>query len=507
MLKANFLKGVALLISVLINTAYATPSSLAEIQTANYFSTIQQDAEKLEQFLYALPKGADLHSHVSGASLPENLIHYALNDGLCVNRDTYTVYQNSQCDPLNRLAYAEEDDVLKDAIIDAWSMQHFVGGRESGHDHFFAAFGKFGLITWKHRPEIMTEVIERAASQNEVYLELMLTPDGNAFGKLGKQIAYDQNFANMHRALLAMPLQTIIHDAIESLNNDEKQVKAHLHCDTESENPACQMKVRYQYQVYRNQSPNMVFAQLLGAFELAKQDKRIVGINMVQAEDATVSIKDYKLHMQMIRYFREHYPTIHVSLHAGELSRQFTTEDALHDHIHDAVQIAKADRIGHGVDILNEDNADKLLNEMAQKQILVEINLSSNADILEIEGSQHPLSTYMRYNVPVSLSTDDEGITRSNLTHEYLRAVQYYQFDYFTLKMLSRNSLYYAFLPGQNLWEDHSYQTVHSACKLDPLGSFHPSVKCQIFLAQNEKAASQWELERRFSLFEEKYLF
>ena len=66
-------------------------------------------------------------------------------------------------------------------------------------------------------------------------------------------------------------------------------------------------------------------------------------------------------------------------------------------------------RIGHGVDVMNETNPEQLLREMAERNIMVEICLTSNAVILGVSGPQHPLSEYMRADVPVALATDDEG--------------------------------------------------------------------------------------------------
>ena len=51
----------------------------------------------------------------------------------------------------------------------------------------------------------------------------------------------------------------------------------------------------------------------------------------------------------------------------------------------------------------------------------------------------------MAAGVPVALSTDDEGVSRIDLTHEYLRAVQTFGFGYVEIKQLSYNSLDYAF--------------------------------------------------------------
>ena len=60
-----------------------------------------------------------------------------------------------------------------------------------------------------------------------------------------------------------------------------------------------------------------------------------------------------------------------------------------------------------------------------------------------------------KYDVPVALATDDEGVSRSDMTHEYLRAVQTYDFlGYKELKRMARMSLEHSFLPGSSLWLD-----------------------------------------------------
>jgi adenosine deaminase len=249
----------------------------------------------------------------------------------------------------------------------------------------------------------------------------------------------------------------------------------------------------------------MVFAQLLAGFEAAKKDKRVVGLNMVQAEDGLISMRDYKLQMQMVGFLHQLYPDVHISLHAGELNNALVpTGEGLKFHIYDAVTVAKANRIGHGVDIAQEDNLEQLLTEMAEQHIMVEINLSSNAAILNVEGKTHPLSLYMRYGVPFSLSTDDEGVSRSNLTKEYQRGVLAFHFSYPTLKTIVRNSLTFSFLPGNTLWTDYAYQQVSQECVKDVLGSESPSSTCKAFLDANEKANIQWDLEKRFNEFESK---
>jgi adenosine deaminase len=87
-------------------------------------------------------------------------------------------------------------------------------------------------------------------------------------------------------------------------------------------------------------------------------------------------------------------------------------------HVRLAVEQALADRIGHGVDVMYEDRPYDLLKHMADKGVLVETNLTSNKVILGVEGKAHPFATYRKLGVPVALSTDDEGVSRIDLTHE-----------------------------------------------------------------------------------------
>jgi adenosine deaminase len=150
-----------------------------------------------------------------------------------------------------------------------------------------------------------------------------------------------------------------------------------------------------------------------------------------------------------------------------------------------------------------ENNPHELLKEMAANHVMVEISLTSNDVILGVSGQDHPFPLYRMFNVPVALSSDDEGVSRIDLTHEYVRAVQTYDLHYADLKRMVRTSLEHSFLPGSSLWNaPDTFTRVSSACTLDSFGAEMVSSRCADFLASNEKAAQQWELERRFRIFE-----
>jgi len=229
----------------------------------------------------------------------------------------------------------------------------------------------------------------------------------------------------------------------------------------------------------------------------------VVGINFVMPEDGYVSMRDYHLQMQMLDYLHSVYPKVHISLHAGELAPGMVPPAGLSFHIREAINLGHAERIGHGVDVLYEDNPLRLLHEMATRHIMVEVNLTSNDVILDVTGSDHPLHAYLASHVPFALSTDDEGVSRIDLTHEYVKAADDQDLTYAELKQSARASLEHSFLHGESLYsapDDFAHRK--SACAAPITTSSTPSRSCQALLDANEKAAQQWELERRFAVYE-----
>jgi adenosine deaminase len=205
--------------------------------------------------------------------------------------------------------------------------------------------------------------------------------------------------------------------------------------------------------------------------------------------------------MHMLAALSRMEPRTNITLHAGELTLGLVPMPDLRFHIREAVEVAGAQRIGHGVDLSYETDSPGLLAEMRRRHVLVEICLSSNDLILNVRGAQHPFMTYVRAGVPVTLATDDEGVSRIDLTHEYERAVLSYGLDYRFVKRLSRASLEYAFLPGASLWSDIDAGRRVAACATsDPAGAVQDA--CARYLAANERARMQWALERATAAFE-----
>ena len=489
-----FMSLFTLLCSTMVMAAPRTDGDVSQL-----FATIQANPARLLAFLSAMPKGGELHDHLGGAGMAENMMAYARGDHFCVDRNTLGVTVDPACPAENLLANAVNNVSLYNAMIDAWSMRQFDPAKESAHDHCFAAFGKFAPLVSPHNGEILAEMMARAAAQNEQYLEVMITPDDNASGLYAKKINWNADLVTLRQQLLQDEFKNIVTAMTKRFDAIEATAKQALHCETGQR--ACAVTVRYLYQVYREQEPQQVFAQLLAGFELASKDPRVVGVNMVQAENGEIAMRDYHLHMQMVGFLHSLYPAVHISLHAGESGPAVAPKEALRFHIREAIEIGHAERIGHGLDVNYEDDAAALYREMAARHILVETTPSTEL-ILGFEATELPFPQYLQQHVPVAISTDDEGVFRTNITAQFVNIVETYHPTYAEVKNLVRNSIAYSFLAGKALWRDDDYRTVTMACANDVLGAESVSGSCQRFLRVNTKAAAQWELERRFVAFE-----
>jgi adenosine deaminase len=525
--------------------SYSPALTSGEARASRAFDLAQSLGEpRLTAFLRNMPKGADLHMHLSGAVYAETFIAEAARQGLCVApvgpgspsvpvpavpavRDAVRLTaplpgKPGACAPGQVTAVsALTNQALYDDLIDSLSMRAFVPiPAIDGHDQFFATFGRAGALK-KVTGEWLNEVATRAAAQNEQYLEIMHTPTFTHAIAVGNQVGWPagaehsisrQQLATLRDALFAAGLRDEVPVDIQEFADAKSQRNAIEHCPATpdfTQHNACSVDIHWLYQILRGFPPQQVFAQTLLGFEVAAADPDVVGINFVMPEDGRISMQDYHLQMQMLDYLHSAYPQVHISLHAGELAPGLVPPEGLTFHIREAVELGHAERIGHGVDIGSETDATGLLREMAHNNIMVEINLTSNDVILGVKGTEHPLHAYLAAHVPVALSTDDEGVSRIDLTHEYVRGVEEQGLDYRDLKRMARTSLEHAFLPGQSLWlapvkwnYGQNFTRMQSVCA----GTFRPDGlppgPCRDFLARSERATQQYELERRFTAFE-----
>ncbi|ROP55297.1 adenosine deaminase [Streptomyces sp. PanSC9] len=482
------------------------PVTVAEARTDAYLRSVHDRPAALRDFFRQLPKGGDLHNHLSGAVSTEYLIELAAEDGLCVDTATLTAVAPPCGAGTRPAADARTDRAFHDALVRAWSMEDFPPG-QSGHDHFFDTFGKFGEVTWRHRGKLLANVADTVVRDNQFYLETMVTPASDGARNLAAEVGWDADLAALHRKLLAGGrLDKLVADARKEADDGDAEFRAAEHCGTSRARPACGLVVRWISQASRGSSPERVFTQLALGMRLAEADPRFVAVNLVQPEDWDSSLRDYSLQMRMVGYLRTQYPKAHVSLHAGELWPGLVKPEDLRFHIREAVRVAGADRVGHGVDLVHEDDWQQTARTMAARRIAVEVPFSSNAQILGVKGADHPFTTYRRYGVPVVLATDDPGVSRIAIAHEYQYAAGTYGLGYPELKDLARASLAYGFLPGADLWRGNptadGYRPV-TACRGERPGLPVRGAACRHLLMDSPKARLEWRQEAAFAAFEQ----
>ncbi len=427
-----------------------TPTGDPTARVAAAFERIRNDPLRLRAFLAEMPKGGDLHNHLDGSIYAEDFLARAQQTGLCIDTAALAI-RPPPCTaqmPRADLALAA-DPALENTMIDALSMRDFVptATDRSGHDHFFATFAKFHAAAEDVGATLVAET-RRAAAEHIAYLEIMWIPHIRDAIKIGQSAAWHGEDFIQDLQPIQADIAKLVARARQTTDLALSQMRTTLGCDTKTPEPACQVTIRFLTYSLRTLPPQTVFAQIAYDFALVKSDLRFVGVNIVAPEDDPVALRDYTLHMHMLRFFHQANPPVKLSLHAGELAFGLVPPADLRFHIREAIDIAGASRIGHGVDVMYETDPAGLLADMAQRKVAVEINQTSNAQILGVTGPHHPFANYRAAGVPVVISTDDEGVERTDLTQEYVRAAETWHLGYRDLKALAGAAIQYSFLPA-----------------------------------------------------------
>jgi adenosine deaminase len=283
---AHLLAMLAVLSPVLAVPAAASPAT--ERAAAKYLDAVRSQPLLLRRFMQALPKGADLHNHASGAVYAERLIEWGARDGLCVDAG----YTLQPCSAGGQPLTAQlRQSGFRDHLIDAISMRAFVPREESGHDHFFTSFDKFGAATNGHRTEVVAEAVRQAAEDRVDHLELMLTfgsaRPGPSLADVTKGVTFNGDFGKLRADLEANGFANVVTAAQRDLQALESDRAALMRCDAKAaqREPGCDVELRYIQQVIRALDPVTVFAQTMLGFELARRDERLAAINFVSPED------------------------------------------------------------------------------------------------------------------------------------------------------------------------------------------------------------------------------
>lgn len=407
-------------------------ASVASAQTSfdAQFEQFKREAtpEQLYAFLYAMPKGGDLHHHGTLAAYPEEWLAAATDPAVTRGNSFFTRLRFNACpdSPEPFLRYqtiaryavqklstcAKEEYVRLDQLSPErrteWLSAMRLDKAGEGRDEFFeqAVNRLSGLVRDPNvLAEAMARYIQRYGREGIRYVETQVGLLGG-FDAEGNPYP-PEKVAETMRQMLGRP-----------------EVKA------------SGVTVRFQIVIIRFRPDAEQKIEEAYAF-LDRNRDLFVGLNMAGRED---NGKGHPLRfLETFRKMRRKYSGIHLSIHAGEV-------DAPGTQVRDTLLIG-AERIGHGLNLITD--ADTLVR-MRDRRQLVEINLVSNR-LLEYfpDLDKHPFPEYLRTGVPVCLNTDDPGVWDSNLTDEHFTAIRHYHLTWPEIKQMARDSLQYSFAPSE----------------------------------------------------------
>ncbi len=401
-----------------------------------WFESFKKDATDAElyRFLYQMPKGGDLHNHISGSGYVEWWYELALAQE-ARGYEYYTKVRINNCEPYARnefgpapylmlfrnvlaanyekLSACEKTEYkpLKDLNEDektAWLNSIRLDKAHEGRDEFFQTHWQ-RLNDIYSNPYILAELIylnmREFGEEGLIYFEPQvgtggfLKPDGSGFSS--------EEVAQIYRNRLA-----------------------------QADVAKTGVTVRFQRSILRFLPSAEQDLERMYRFVHENNDLW-VAVNMVGRED---NDKGYPLRfLSTLRELRKEYSGVKLSIHAGEV-------DEPNQHVRDTLLLG-ADRIGHGINLISDPDTMLL---MRHGPYLIEINLISNL-LLEYvsDYQQHPFPEYLRTGIPVALSTDDRGMWDSTMTDEFFVAVTEFDLSWEELQLLHTNSLSYAFVDDE----------------------------------------------------------
>jgi adenosine deaminase len=220
---------------------------------------------------------------------------------------------------------------------------------------------------------ITREVVEDAAKDNIQYLELRFTPKALC------------NF-----------IQIPVNSAVE------------LVCETANQ-AAQDFGIQVRYIISMNRHESVEQGEIAVKAALAYMDKGVVGVDLAGDEENFSALPFRNL------FHRAKSEGLYVTIHAGEWAGAGSVWDAIGN--------LKADRVGHGIKVLNDPS---MVNILVEREIALEVCPTSNYLSGIVDSlSEHPMIELTRQGVLTTLNTDDPSICNITLSEEIARAIQY----------------------------------------------------------------------------------
>lgn len=281
---------------------------------------------------------------------------------------------------------AEEQGVTLTGVFD-----------DAGHYHWndFAEFLKCYMAatavikTPEHSKRLVEEVLRQSAVQGVVYTEIFIAPHISGGGD---RVAWAEHLAAMEEGTLSVPeVETrFISTAIRNLGPEKAADAARLTVEATS--------------------------PLLVGFGMGGEERYLTAADFAQA------------------FAIAGEAGLGLTCHAGEFGGPESVRSAL---------TLGVSRLGHGVRAIEDTD---LVNELADRQILLETNPGSNIALgVYSSWADHPVQTLREAGVPLCISTDDPPYFHTTLTSEYAHLNETFGWERADFDAQNRTALAHAF--------------------------------------------------------------
>ncbi|GAB4459557.1 MAG: adenosine deaminase [Anaerolineae bacterium] len=174
------------------------------------------------------------------------------------------------------------------------------------------------------------------------------------------------------------------------------------------------------------------YAAQLAEIAVARKEQGIVGLDLAGDEVNFPDLTPFEKIFQQARA-----DGLHITVHAAEAGPATNAREA--------IERLGAQRIGHGVNI--QDNI-AVMDLVKRQQVTLEICPTSNLQTGVVPKlGQHPLYSFHRIGIPVTINTDDPSISNTTLTDEFLVATRGVGVPYKDMFEMVINAARAAFLP------------------------------------------------------------
>jgi adenosine deaminase len=198
------------------------------------------------------------------------------------------------------------------------------------------------------------------------------------------------------------------------------------------------IKVRLLVTAMRHAAVSREIAELAIRF----RDKGVVGFDIAGAEAGNPPTR----HLDAFEYMRDH--NARFTIHAGEAFGL--------PSIHEAIAFCGADRLGHGVRIVDdievlEGGAVRLGQQasiLRDKRIPLELCPSSNVQTGAVKSiAEHPFDLLARARFRVTVNTDNRLMSDTTMSLEMSRLVEAFGYGWSDLERFTINAMKSAFIP------------------------------------------------------------